>query len=258
MPKQFVSEADRQGVAAVDRALSIVLVLQVAAQPLTLADLARATGLYKSTLLRLLASLERYALVVRRPDQHYSLGQFAFRLGQSFEATFDLKQYIFPALQKLIAQGTESASFHIWHDEKTRQCLFRIDSNHATLDRIKPGDLLPLNRGAAGKVLREFRAGVQVHDDTDLVCVSFGERGPACAAIACPVFGSGGVLLGALTLSGPQERFSDTAVKRMGKHLLTTAQQTTEALNGHWPTSSPRETLRISLRDKNKQAAAIT
>lgn len=235
MPRKSTAAEDRNGVAAVDRALSIVCALQVASEPLSLADLARATGLYKSTLLRLLSSLGRYALVIRRPDQRYALGQLAFRLGRAFEGSVRLKESVEPLLQALIDQGTESASFHVWHDDKHRQCLFRIDSKHPTLDSIRPGDLLPLNRGAAGKVLRAFSGDWPARDDYELVYASFGERDPACAAVAAPVFGCNGELLGAISLSGPQERFSEAAVKRMSKLVLAAAKQVTASLGGPWP-----------------------
>lgn len=226
---------DRDGVAAVDRALRIVTALADSVQPLTLADLARETDFYKSTLLRLIASLERSGLVQRRADQRYSLGPFAFRLGQAFEATFHIKEAVVPVLQWMIEQGSESASFHVWHDEKTRLCLLRIDSNHSTLDRIRPGDLLPIRRGAAGKVLRAFVDGQSVAATEALVHSSSGERDPACAAVAAPVFGPTGELLGALSLSGPQERFSDAAVKKMAKWLLAAGERATVSLGGRWP-----------------------
>jgi DNA-binding IclR family transcriptional regulator len=242
MPRAAIPFEGRDGVAAVDRALSIVAALVESAQPLTLADLARATGYYKSTLLRLIASLERRGLVMRRPDQRYSLGPFAFRLGQTFEATFHLKEAVLPVLQWLIDQGSESASFHVWHDEKTRLCLLRIDSNHPTLDRIRPGDLLPIRRGAAGKVLRAFGDRQSVAANVCLIHTSFGERDPACAAVAAPVFGPAGELLGALSLSGPQERFSDAAVKKMGRWLLAAGERATTALGGRWPSRDVRVT----------------
>ena len=240
MDKAAVALEDRDGVAAVDRALRIVAALVESAQPLTLADLARATGFYKSTLLRLIASLERSGLVQRRGDQRYWLGPLAFRLGQAFEATFHLKASLVPVLQWLIAQGSESASFHVWHDEKTRICLLRIDSNHSTLDRIRPGDLLPIKRGAAGKVLRTFVDGQAAAATAGLVYTSFGERDPACAAVAAPVFGPAGELLGALSLSGPQERFSEAAVKKMGKLVLAAGERATVSLGGLWPVKERR------------------
>ncbi len=227
--------ADGDGVAAVDRALKIVAALQEAARPLGLADLARATGLYKSTILRLLATLERNALVIRRTDSKYALGQFAFRLGQAFEATHHLKECVLPVLEWLVEQGTESPSFHIWHDDERRLCVFRIDSHHATLDRVRAGDFLPMRRGAAGKVLRIFRNGLADGREAPLIQVSHGERDPSCAAIACPVFGPDNVLVGALSLSGPLERFSAPALKKMSKPLIAAGERATEALGGTWP-----------------------
>jgi DNA-binding IclR family transcriptional regulator len=229
---------DRQGVAAVDRALSIVAGLEAAARPLTLAELARATGLYKSTLLRLLASLERSGLVMHRLDQRYSLGHFAFRLGKAFESAFRLEESVLPTLQWLVEHGTESASFHVRRDEDSRQCLLRVDSRHSVLDRLRAGDIFPVRKGAAGKILRAFAAGQSSAGPVPLVQTSFGERDPALAAVAVPVFAAGGELVGAISLSGPKDRFSRPALEKMAKLLLVAAERTTVAMGGHWTVPS--------------------
>jgi len=230
--------ATRPGVEAVNRAIALLSALEANAKPMTLADLARATGLYKSTILRLLVSLEGGRLVARRPDQRYALGPFAWRLGCAFNASFDLKATLLRVLQWLIEQGTESASFHVRHDDETRLCLCRIDSNHPTLDRIREGDLLPLRRGAPGRVLRTLAPGLPLGEGTPLIYASYGERDPSCAAVASGVFGAGGELVGALSLSGPLERFSARAVKRMTKPLLVAAERATRALGGTWPSKN--------------------
>src|SRR5690606_10619272 len=111
-------------------------------EPISLADLSRATGFYKSTLLRLIGSLEKAALVVRRLDGRYSLGPYAHVLGRAYEATYHITEIILPLLQDLVDQGTESASFHVYNDAGTRACVLRVDSHHSTLDRVRAGDLL--------------------------------------------------------------------------------------------------------------------
>jgi DNA-binding IclR family transcriptional regulator len=230
--------APADGVAAVDRAIAIVLALEAAARPLTLAELAKGTNLYKSTLLRLMASLERSALVVRTSEQKYRLGPLAFRLGRAFDATYHVKDAVLPVLEWLVEQGTESASFHVWHDSDTRLCLFRIDSNHATLDRVRAGALLPMSVGAPGKVLLAYHnRRPSSAAPAPLIQVSFGERDPLCGAIACPVFGADGEMVGALSLSGPLERFSKSSVKKMSEPLAKAAEMATRALGGHWPAS---------------------
>jgi len=233
--KKAGGAARQEGVAAVERAFAIVEALEAQARPMALAELARDTKMYKSTLLRLLASLERRKLAVRRPDGKYALGQLAFRLGRAFEATYQLRQAVMPVMQWLIDQDTDSASFHVYNDENTRLCMFRIDSHHSTLDRVRAGDLLPLKRGAPGKALRAYHDGAPTERGAQLIFTSFGERDPACAGMAAPVFAAGGQLAGALSLSGPRERFAPDAIKRLTRPLLTAAERATRALGGDWP-----------------------
>jgi len=232
-----------QGVAAVDRALSIVAALEAHPEPRTLAQLSQATGLYKSTILRLLGSLEPAGYVVRLRDSRYSLGPMAFRLGLAYERANPLREHVLPILRDLVAAGTESASFHVRQDAETRLCLFRVDSNHSTLDRVQAGDVLPLRRGAAGRVLLAFdgEPGAAAEELRQrFVAVSIGERDPSCAGIAVPVFGPGGTLKGALSLSGPGDRFTDAAITRMGTQLLDAARTLTAALGGRYPSVPDR------------------
>lgn len=217
----------RDGVAAVDRALLIASTLERHTAPMTLADLSRATGLYKSTILRLMASLERASLVIRRADQSYVLGHLAQRLGWAYEATHQHREAVYPVLEWLVGQGSESASFHVIHDPNHRLCMFRIDSNHPTLDSIDAGDLLPMDRGAPAKVLRELPSANLAH-------TSFGEREASCAAVSAPVYAADGSVAGAISLSGPSERFTPSAVKHMTKLILQATRRATEAMGGQW------------------------
>lgn len=225
--------APGDGVAAVDRALTIATVLAQADTTLSLADLARQTGMYKSTLLRLLASLQRSGLVVHRTDKRYALGPLGFLFGRAFDKTHGLREGILPALEWLVGHGTESPSFHVLHGKDTRLCLYRIDSGHSTLDRVRVGDVLPLSRGAGGRALAAFAQGNSAA--APLVFTSFGERDPLCGAVASPVFGPSGLLMGVLSLSGPLDRFTELAVQRMSGLLVTAAENATRALGGTWP-----------------------
>jgi DNA-binding IclR family transcriptional regulator len=229
------SQDSSDGVAAVDRALAIVDAVAQSAGPISLADLSRVTGFYKSTLLRLIASLEKSNLVVRRADGRYALGLYAHLLGRAYDTAYHLQDVMLPLLQALVDQGTESASFHAYHDPKNRICLLRIDSLHSTLDRIRAGDLLPLDKGAAGKLLTAYHQRGEPAGDVGLVMTSMGERDPSCAAVASPVFGPDDEIQGVISLSGPKERFTPAAIKTMSKLLQASAAQATRALGGHWP-----------------------
>ncbi|MHC8945141.1 IclR family transcriptional regulator [Advenella incenata] len=231
------NQSSENGVAAVDRAIAILQAMSTQATPMALADLARSTGLYKSTLLRLIASLEKASLVARRADGSYVLGPYAYQLGRAYEATHHLVEVLRPILAELVVQDTESASFHVYDSSSTRLCLLRIDSHHSTLDRIDVGDLLPLDRGAAGKLITRFRSTGLAPKLSNVTAVSLGERDSNCAAVAVAVFGPGNQIVGAISLSGPKERFTNKAISKMTKQALVAAAQATQLLGGHWPGS---------------------
>lgn len=229
-----------RGVAAVDRALAIVAALEAEVMPRTLSELSRATGLYKSTILRILESLQDAGYVVRVEEAKYALGPMVMRLGIAYERTNPLRHHVVPLLRRLVACGTESPSFHIRQSADERLCLFRLDSHHATLDRIHVGDRLPLHRGAAGKVLLAFGSQPATGEEMERIratcfAVSRGERDPSCAGVAAPVFSGRDLLLGALSLSGPRERFKASDVEAMRDPLVDAARELTASLGGQFP-----------------------
>ena len=229
------ADTPTQGVAAVDRALTILNAFEESPEPLTLAALSKKTGLYKSTLLRLIASLQAFGYITRNPDGSYFLGPTLLRLGAAYQRASNLHDRVMPVLRDLVAQGTESPSFHVRHDASQRLCLFRLDSLHSTLDPVSVGMLLPLDRGAAGKVILAF-CGQQGKEFERIrerfIAVSYGERDPHCAGLACPVFGADGNLIGALSVSGPRERFDDKNVARMSELLMEAAVRLTRDFGG--------------------------
>lgn len=198
------------GAAAVDRALSLLSAFRSGDASLTLAELAARTRLYKSTVLRLLASLEHARLLRRQADGAYSLGAEVARLHAVYAAAFSLEPVVLPALRELVARTRESAAFHVRQGEQ-RLCLYRVDSPQPVRDHIRCGDLLPLDRGAGGRVLMAFagaRGARYARIRKEGVVVIAGDRVPELAGISAPAFAAGGELAGAVTLSMPTERLN--------------------------------------------------
>lgn len=196
------------GAAAVDRALALLLAFAAGDSALALAELARRTGLHKSTALRLLASLAHAGLVERLPDARWRLGAELARLAAVRAGSSTLDASVRVALEALVAATGESASFHVIHGAQ-RLCLVRVDSPHVLRDHIRAGDLLPLDRGAGGRVLRAFsgaRGTIAARIRRDGVVVLEGDRVEGLAGVSSPVFGAGGALVGAITLTMPAAR----------------------------------------------------
>ncbi|MCR6735961.1 MAG: helix-turn-helix domain-containing protein [Afipia sp.] len=226
------------GVAAVERALSIVAALESSDRPMPLAELSTRTGFYKSTILRLLGSLIPTGYVMRLPDGNYDLGPAAFRLGVAFNRKNAIGHHVMPALQELVDRGTESASFHVRQDADNRLCLFRVNSRHATLDRVEAGCSYALVRGAAGHIILAYDGCVGARYDairTHGFDVSLGERDSSCAAVAAPVFGPRDMLAGVISLSGPRERFGKLEIAEMKRVLGPVAKALSLNLGGAWP-----------------------
>jgi len=158
-----------------------------------------------------------------------------FRLGAVYQRANRLHDRVVPVLRQLVVAGTESPSFHIRHDAKFRLCVFRVDSQHSTLDRVEAGRLFPLDRGAAGRVILAFdgeRGDAFGRIRANFVEASFGERDPDCAGIASPVFGPEDKLIGALSVSGPKTRFNKDTIRLMSDLVLDGAVHLTLILGG--------------------------
>jgi len=222
------------GVAAVDRAFAILSAFEPDRTSLPLAEIARRTGLYKSTILRLMSSLERAGFIRRFADGQYGVGHEPLRLAQIYQASFRLRDTIYPVLEALTEESGETSSFYVIEND-TRVVLFRVEPKRAVRFSIHEGDRFPLHAGASGKILRAFgppadRALAEVREQ--FWATSFGERDPDTSSISAPVFGVGNEFKGALTLSGPSERFNKDQLQAARLLLLKRAAQATSLLGG--------------------------
>lgn len=206
----------KAGVAAVDRAFEILHAFTSDRPVLSLAEISRITGLYKSTILRLMGSLEKYGFVWQRSDGSYQLGAGLLSLSGVFQDSFDLRQFVMPVLEDLVLQTSEGASFFI-RDGEDQVCLFRVEGRHLVRDHsIQQGDRRPLNTSAASTILQHYGEVLPGPLKPGEACVvSIGTVNPEMAAIGVPVFEAGHKVVGAITLSGPAARFMPDLVAQL-------------------------------------------
>ena len=209
MPRKsaITSLADEQaapgGAAAVDRALSLLSAFKTGDTSLSVTELAERTRLYKSTVLRLLASL--------------------------YTASFSLQDQVLPVMQDLVNRTGESVALHVRQGQQ-RLCLFRVDSPQLLRDHVRAGDLLPLDRGAGGRVLMAFGGAKgklyeRIRQDGYVHVV--GDRIPGLVGVSAPVWKAGQELVGALTLTVPETRFKTTFIRE----LRSAAERISQQLN---------------------------
>lgn len=219
------------GVGAVDRALTLLMAFREDERPVTLSELSNRTQLVHSTVLRLLASLCHFGLVQRTPDGAYEMGPSVVRLHKIYTSSYSLHTLVPEALRLLVQRTQESASFNV-RQGKQRLVLYRVNSPQPLSDQSRAGDLLPLDRGTGGHVLKAFSgAAGKLYDRIraeGMAATAVSDRSPDLAGISAPVFDANHGLVGALTLTMPAQRYD----ARHQAVLLEIARSLTQQLGG--------------------------
>lgn len=228
-------------VRAVHRAMSLLAAFHGDEVFLSLAELARRTGMHKPTALRLARTLALTRFLVQRADGNWRLGPSAGWIGSRYQAQFDVGSVIEPILQQLSAATGESSSFYVY-EENVRSCLVRCDGPNARSNHPRSGEVLPLELGAPGRViLAALGQPGEPYEDIrhrGYHCAR-GERDIDSAAVAAAVRGARGVVLGAVSTSGPVERLTMAVLRRHAVHTVAAARQLGTVLGGI-PASSLR------------------
>jgi len=233
-------------VAAVENAVSLLSAFSAGRPRLTLRQLAERTGFSVSTAYRMTASLIHLGLLVRSGDGIYRLGPALMRFGKIYELSFDLAEVVRPVLVRIVEQTGQTAVFYIRENDR-RICLYRQNGTSGWVPDIHEGANLPLDRGAAGRVLLAFGGEPgAVYDEVRRVgyFIALGDRDPSGAGVAAPVFGHDGHLAGALSVAGPRTSIEASIHTALKDIIVTAAAELSRTLNGRSPPPSPRPTRR--------------
>lgn len=224
---------DTKPIAAVSRALQVLSAFRASPRR-TLSELSDQTGLFKSTLLRILLTLERGGYVTRLSDGQYRVGGILFELGSSYAASFDLAEIVKPALSDLSRITGESAAFYVRAGAQ-RQCVFRVESSQTVRHVITAGQIVDLDEAATSQLFRRYDGDARrppARTDYTVLCVATSGVGDLqTASVAAPVFGTSG-FMGVINVSGPVSRFTGKAAASCRSTLAQIASKVTASLGG--------------------------
>ena len=224
-------------VRAVERAL-VILLCFTAAKDLGLSEISIRVGLHKSTVHRLLATLENKGFIIRNSDtEKYRLGFRIWELSANLSQSDDPAVILLPEMERLRDSLGETVSLYI-RDGNERVRIQAVQSNQ-TIRRVAPiGARLPLYVGASSKILYAF-AELEVRqrmrkesplppafeqkgfekqmNDIRLMgyATSIEEREPGAAAVAAPILDRANKLVAAIAVSGPANRWT---MEKMTEH----------------------------------------
>lgn len=228
----------RGGVVALERGLSILNAFDQRTPVLTLSGLAQRTELHKSTILRLLRSLENLGFIDRDEDGLYRVGAQAWRVGMSFNSDMHLQRVLPPVLDALAAEVDESVSFWIpvGTPPSARLCVFRSEPQRSVRVHTLLGAKMPANTGGStARMMRAFADPKHREDDrlrAEHVCTSWAERDPELCGISSPVFGIDRKFVGVVSISAPITRRSRKWLETIRPTVLAAAEEITGKLSG--------------------------
>ena len=233
-----------------DRALAILAAFDDSRPELGVSELAGELGLHKSTVSRLLATLEARGLV-RRVGDRFLPGPELARLGGLAIRGLALTQLVREPLARLAEQTGEAVNLAVRHGELALN-VHQVGTGHLVGVRDWTGRSLPLHCTANGKVLLAFGDGglprelpeltewtitdpADLQEDIERVRA----RGYALAveeleiglhAVAAPVFDGLGACVAAVSVSGPSFRLPEERLHEVGGRCVVAGDEASACL----------------------------
>ena len=203
------------GVGVVDKVVAVLRALE-ANGPVSLIELQVATGMPRATAHRLASALEDHGLVRRDANGKYALGMGLVSMGKAASKALPLTEIARPVLDTLRTRTGESVQLYM-REGVGRRCVVSLESPHGLRWIVPEGSLLPLDAGSAGHVL----AGERI--DKRGWIQSIGEREAGVASVSAPVVNAQGIVVAAISVSGPIERLSRKPGERHGIAVVKAA-----------------------------------
>lgn len=239
---------DAGGVRSVQRAMEIMSLLTESRPSVTIREIVDSTGLAKTTVIRLVQTLEQNGLLWAT-SHGYTAGPGLWRWAHLANRSWEVPPETRHLMRDLAATHRETVNLYVTRDI-SRVCVAQEESPQALRHVVRVGDELPMWAGASSKVLlRDAPPALlarvaasspwgQSHVATlrmwldDAAAKGFatsdGEREPGLSAVAVPVTGRSGPVVAALCLSGPTMRFTPERVAEFVESLKVAAARMSE------------------------------
>ncbi|MEV4311437.1 IclR family transcriptional regulator [Actinocrispum sp. NPDC049592] len=244
---------------SVDRALTVLRLLARYGE-LGVTDIARKLKVHKSTAFRLVTTLESHDLVEQHSDRgKYRLGVGVLQLAGATTAKLDLVQRSRPVSQRLAEVVGETVNITVLAGQEALY-VDQVAGSAALQLHNWVGQRIPLHATSNGKVLLASVSGVRFDELTSGVLKRFTDKtitsrqelrvqvervrqnGFAIAvdelevgltAIAAPISGADGVVVGSISASGPGFRITRAHLPDVAKHVVASAQEISRRLGWH-------------------------
>jgi DNA-binding IclR family transcriptional regulator len=228
------------GIGVLDKAAGVLHT--IAESPCGLAELCERTGLPRATAYRLAAALEVHRLLARDDEGRWRLGpavtELAARVNDPLLAAGAV---VLPTLREATGESVQ-----LYRREGTsRVCVAALEPTAGLRDTVPVGASLPMTAGSGAKVLLAYsdvaiqQAVLPSAKFTDRALAevrrrgwaqSVAEREPGVASVSAPVRDGRGVVIAAISVSGPIDRIGRRPGARWAADLVAAAEELTRRL----------------------------
>jgi IclR family KDG regulon transcriptional repressor len=248
------------GVQSVERAIAILKSFSIERPERGVGELGRELGLHKSTVSRLMQTLERGGLLARDPEtKRYRLGTDLIGLASQVISYMDVREVARPFLRRLAENCQESVNLVVLEGEHVinleqfvpaarqvknigrvgrRMCAHCTAAGKVMLAHLSPTSL---DRMLAAELLRFTVNTITDPDELRQELAQVGERGYAVTreeleeglnAIAAPIYDHTGQAVAAVSVAGPAYRIPPDMFSHLAGQLVEVADQVSRQL-GH-------------------------
>jgi DNA-binding IclR family transcriptional regulator len=228
------------GIGVLDNAVGVLHA--VAESPCGLADLCERTGLPRATAHRLAAGLEVHRLLARDAEGRWRLGPALTELaGRVHDPLLPAGAAVLPRLREITGESVQ-----LYRREGLfRICIAALEPLSGLRDTVPVGTRLPMSAGSGAKVLLAYsdtatqQAVLPTAKFTDRALAevrkrgwaqSAAEREPGVASVSAPVRDGHGVVIAAVSVSGPIDRMGRRPGARWAADLLAASEALTRRL----------------------------
>lgn len=224
---------------------------------LSLNEMVEHSGIPKTSIHRMVGSLEGMGFLQKAEDGKYSLGLLFLQFGQLVTERLDIRQLALPVMTELRDQVEEAVNLII-RDGKEAMYIEKLDTLHPVRLYTKIGRRSPLYAGACSRIIlshlgeREREQYLEEIEPAPIghgtitdkerlrnsieearhngYTISYSELENDTCAIAAPIFDHNGRLFAGISIAGPEARFGEERLPELISQLKGAAKRISTSL----------------------------
>ncbi|MFC4801751.1 IclR family transcriptional regulator [Neobacillus sp. GCM10023253] len=242
-----------------DKGLQVIKYLSMINRPISVGELSKEVDINKSTMFRILKTLQRRGFVFQQENGDYGLRAEEFYLiVDRFDQNEALQRALRPELEQLSKKCEETVTLSALVEENV-ECIDKIDSQQSVHVTQVVGRYSPLHAAASGKAVLAFlpqpkvekiisKGDLQRFTEATTVskeklledlkeikargfAVSHGELDIGVSAVAAPIFAKSGIVVGSVSILGFSQKFTEETIDNLSEIILETAGNMSALLN---------------------------